>query len=159
MMTYQKTNTQLNRLAIALFQSHHALMMWGEKIAARHNLTTARWKILGALALASKPLTVPQIARNMGLTRQAVQRIIDDLKKQSTIVETDNPDHKRSVCFSLTEIGTELYQAIDTDWCESSTALSAVLDSITIETTINGLSHLTPIFEEAEKFTGKDAIK
>ncbi len=48
----------------------------GDQLLAEFGLTSARWQVLGAVALSGAPQPVASIARNMGLTRQAVQRVV-----------------------------------------------------------------------------------
>jgi MarR family len=59
-------------VVLATFRIGGLLLTAGSRLAAHEGLTAARWQVLGAVALAGRPLTVPQIARRMGLTRQAV---------------------------------------------------------------------------------------
>lgn len=75
-------------------------------------LTSARWKVVGVVALASSGVTVPGIARVLGQSRQAVQRITDVMEKDGLITYGANPDHKRSVLVSLTDEGQEVYSAL-----------------------------------------------
>ena len=58
-------------VVLEIFRVNGLLLAAGNKVAAQEGLTAARWQVLGAVALAGQPLTVPQIARRMGLTRQA----------------------------------------------------------------------------------------
>ncbi len=51
-------------------------------MVAHLGLTSAWWQVLAALRYSPVPLTVAAIARAMGLTRQAVQRIVDLLAQQ-----------------------------------------------------------------------------
>jgi DNA-binding MarR family transcriptional regulator len=48
----------------------------GDVLSAGEGLTSARWQVLGAIVLADRPPTVPQIARRMGLTRQGVHATV-----------------------------------------------------------------------------------
>ncbi|WP_272800265.1 MarR family winged helix-turn-helix transcriptional regulator [Sphingobium sp. AntQ-1] len=72
-------------------------------------MTSARWQVLGALAEHGAPRTVSQIARAMGLTRQSVQRVADDLRGAGLIVLLTNPDHARSKLMSMTPAGQDAY--------------------------------------------------
>ena len=65
----------LTALILEIFQLNGTLLAAGNQITKPHGMTSARWQIMGAIELAGQPLTVSQIARRMGLTRQAVQRI------------------------------------------------------------------------------------
>jgi DNA-binding MarR family transcriptional regulator len=66
-------------------------------------LTSSRWQVLGAIE--ERPLPVAQIARNMGLARQNVQRLSDVLQKEGFIAYTPNPDHQRAKLVCLTDKG------------------------------------------------------
>jgi DNA-binding MarR family transcriptional regulator len=76
---------------------------WGETVAAAAGQSQARWQVLSAASGAA--LTVPQIARRLGVTRQAVQRVADLLVADGLARLTDNPDHKTSPHLLLTEEG------------------------------------------------------
>jgi DNA-binding MarR family transcriptional regulator len=65
------------------------------------------------VALAGRPLTVPQIARRMGLTRQAVQVSVNRLLGDGLAETRENLDHRRSPLIQLTELGRQKYAAID----------------------------------------------
>jgi DNA-binding MarR family transcriptional regulator len=76
----------------------------GETIAQTVGQTQARWQVLSAAATAP-PLTVPQIARVLGVTRQNVQRIADLLVGEGSAHYQDNPDHRASPHLVLTRRG------------------------------------------------------
>jgi DNA-binding MarR family transcriptional regulator len=59
-------------------------------------------------AVLDAPLPVPFIARNMGLTRQSVQRTVDLLAAEELVALTDNPHHRRARLVNLTERGQTL---------------------------------------------------
>ncbi|MDE0095181.1 MAG: helix-turn-helix domain-containing protein, partial [Gammaproteobacteria bacterium] len=59
-------------------------------------MTSARWQVMGAVDQSKHSLTVAQIARRMGLARQGVQRIVNDLVELGFVVLEENIDHKRS---------------------------------------------------------------
>jgi DNA-binding MarR family transcriptional regulator len=66
----------------------------GEEIARAVGQTQARWQVMSAAS--ADPLTVPRIARRLGVTRQNVQRIADLLVAEGWATFTGNPDHKGS---------------------------------------------------------------
>jgi DNA-binding MarR family transcriptional regulator len=84
----------------------------GDRLAAAEGLTAARWQVLGAVALAGRPLTVPQIARRMSLARQSVQASVNRLLDDGLVEAVANPDHRRSPLIELTELGTRSYAAL-----------------------------------------------
>jgi len=75
-------------------------------------LTHARWKVIGAIALSSSGLTVPGIARVLGQSRQAVQRITDVMVDDGLLAYVPNPKHKRSLLVTLTEQGIDTYNML-----------------------------------------------
>jgi DNA-binding MarR family transcriptional regulator len=74
-------------------------------------LTSARWQIMGAVALSPVPLPVSHIARNMGLTRQTVQTLVNELERVGIVRFAPNPHHQRAKLVTLTEHGQALYEA------------------------------------------------
>src|SRR5262245_49869764 len=116
-MTHTSTRTPEGDAAtdvlLATFRANGLLLAAGHRLATREGLTAARWQVLGAVALAGRPLTVPQIARRMGLTRQAVQATVNQLLSEALAETGDNLDHRRSPLIRLTELGRQKYAALD----------------------------------------------
>ena len=106
----------LTALTLAIFRTNGALIAAGDALTAPLGLSSARWQVMGAIALAGQPLTVAQIARNMGLTRQGVQRLIDELERQGIAGFEDNPHHKRAKLVRLTAAGETAYAEIMQQW-------------------------------------------
>jgi len=75
----------------------------GEEIAAGQGQTQARWQLLSVVSDTPRP--VPQAARRLGVTRQAVQRVANDLVADGLADFTPNPDHRTSPLLGLTEEG------------------------------------------------------
>jgi DNA-binding MarR family transcriptional regulator len=100
-------------MILSTFRANGLLLAAGDRLAAEHGLTSARWQALGAIALAQRPLTVPQIARRMGLTRQTVHTTVNRLVADGLAELVPNADHRRSQLVSLTELGSAKYRAID----------------------------------------------
>src|SRR5215216_754253 len=98
---------------LSTFRANGLLLAAGDLLAAEHGLTSARWQVLGAIALARRPLTVPQIARRMGLTRQTVHTTVRRLLADGLVELVPNADHRRSQLVSMTELGRAKYRAID----------------------------------------------
>ena len=100
-------------VVLEIFRVNGLLLADGNRLALAEGLTAARWQVLGAVALAGRPLTVPQIARRMGLTRQAVQESVNRLLAGALVEARGNLDHRRSPLIGLTELGSQKYTAID----------------------------------------------
>src|SRR5471032_2740898 len=95
----------LSGLIVELFRINGRLLAAGDRLVADLGLTSARSQVIGAIALAGQPQTVPGIARTMGLTRQAVQRLINELMADGLVEARVNPNHRRARLFSLTDAG------------------------------------------------------
>jgi DNA-binding MarR family transcriptional regulator len=98
---------------LSTFRLNGLLLDAGDRLSADHGLTSARWQVLGAIALSDRPLTVPQIARRMGLTRQSVHATVDRLVDSGLIELVPNDDHVRSPLVRLTPAGEEAYRILD----------------------------------------------
>lgn len=94
-------------LALAVFAANGRLVSAGNELVAHLGLTSAWWQVLAALRYAPGPLAVASIARNMGLTRQAVQRIVDLLAERGLVAFGPNPHHQRAKLVMLTDAGAE----------------------------------------------------
>lgn len=94
-------------LALAVFETNGRLVDAGNELVRPAGLTTAWWQVLGALGYSPHPLPVSHIARNMGLTRQAVQRVVDLLVEHGLVVMEANPHHQRAKLIVLTPAGRD----------------------------------------------------
>jgi DNA-binding MarR family transcriptional regulator len=97
----------------ATFRLHGHLIALGDRMVQPFNLTSARWQVMGSIVLSESDVTVPQIARNLGLSRQAVQRVANDLNTADLIIFDDNPHHKRAKLIRLTLAGEKTYHQAD----------------------------------------------
>ena len=96
-------------LVLSVFRLNGLLIAEGDDMTEALGLTSARWKVIGVIALSSSGLTVPGIARVLGQSRQAVQRITDVMVTDGLLSYHFNPKHKRSVLVVLTEEGRTAY--------------------------------------------------
>jgi DNA-binding MarR family transcriptional regulator len=101
----------LTDLILDVFRLNGALLASGDTLVKDIGLTSARWQVLGAIALSPVPLPVAHIANNMGLTRQAVQRSVDEMLSNGLVRLDPNPHHKRAMLVTMTERGTSAYRA------------------------------------------------
>jgi len=99
-------------LVLSIFRLNGLLIAEGDAMTEKLGLTHARWKVIGAVALSQNGLTVPGIARVLGQSRQAVQRITDVMMKDGLLDYSINPKHKRSVLVLLSESGKEIYNTL-----------------------------------------------
>jgi DNA-binding MarR family transcriptional regulator len=107
------TGEAATELILSTFRANGLLLEAGDLLSSDEGLTSSRWQVLGAIVLAERPLTVPQIARRMGLTRQSVHATVDRLVRDGLLELAPNEDHRRSALVRLTRRGVTKYQAID----------------------------------------------
>jgi DNA-binding MarR family transcriptional regulator len=74
--------------------------------------TLARWLILETIQ--DQPATVAQVARQLHLARQGVQRLADLLVRDGLAVYEDNPAHRRAKLLRLTPQGRITLRTIQT---------------------------------------------
>jgi DNA-binding MarR family transcriptional regulator len=107
------TGEVATKLVLSTFRANGLLLDAGDLLSADEGLTSARWQVLGAIVLAERPLTVPQIARRMGLTRQSVHATVNRLVRDGFLELGPNADHRRSPLVGVTKQGSAKYEAID----------------------------------------------
>jgi DNA-binding MarR family transcriptional regulator len=101
----------ITNLVLETFRLNGRLLVAGDALVADVGLTSARWQVLGAMALSPVPLPVAHIARNMGLTRQAVQRIVNEMEHEAFVRFGPNPHHQRAKLVLLAPRGKAAYDA------------------------------------------------
>ena len=72
-------------------------------------LSGAQLLVLTAAVRATQPPTVPQIARSLGHSRQAVQRLADTLCTRGLLETADNPNRKNARLLVPTSAGRSAY--------------------------------------------------
>ena len=103
--------SELTKLILQIFRVNGRLLAAGDRLTSNIGLTSARWQVLGAIAVAHAAQPVANIARNMGLTRQAVQRIVNELAAEEFVTFAPNPHHRRAKLVVMTKKGQGAYQA------------------------------------------------
>lgn len=106
----------ISQLTLLVFRLNGQLLDWGDALVAPLGLTSARWQTLGAMALAGQPLTAPQVAEVMGMSRQGAQKQLNVLAELGWVVAHPNPGHKRSPLYGLTAEGGDRYQQAKALW-------------------------------------------
>ena len=96
-------------LVLDLFRLNNRVLTSGDRLVAQLGLTSARWQILGAIVEAERPEPVAWLARDMGGSRQNVQRIVNDLEKEGLVEFQPNPHHRRAQLVVLTDKGRETF--------------------------------------------------
>jgi len=120
----------VTHLIFELFRLNGRLVAAGDRLTADLGLSTARWQVLGAIKFGV--FTVSQISRAMGLTRQAVQRVVHDLVDLGLVRLEDNPKHRRASLVHLTAAGHAVIKKMDrrqadwSDWLAGAGTVSSI---------------------------------
>lgn len=101
----------LTALIVSVFRLNGALHVAGDRLVEDLGLTTARWQVIGVVATSPTPLPIASIARNMGLTRQAVRSVTNDLASVGLVKFVANPHHRRAHLVVLTDEGERVHRA------------------------------------------------
>lgn len=110
-------------LVADVFEAAGVLRRSGEALAATEGQTQARWQLLSVVS--DDPLTVAQAARRLGVARQGVQRIANDLVREDLASFRSNPDHRSSPLVELTVSGRRVLNKITARAAEMHGALAA----------------------------------
>ena len=99
----------MTEVVLDLFRLNNRLLTAGDRLIADLGLTSARWQVLGTIVATGRSQPVAWLARDMGASRQNVQRIINDLEKQGLVTYQTNPHHRRAQLVVLTEAGKKAF--------------------------------------------------
>ncbi len=108
---HTQVGQSLTSLILAVFRLNGRLLIAGDRLVAGLDLTSARWQVLGAIALAERPQPVAWLARDMGLNRQGVQRIVNEMRDDGLLEIEPNPHHRRAHLVVLTRRGKAAFEA------------------------------------------------
>jgi DNA-binding MarR family transcriptional regulator len=147
------TGEAATELILSAFRANGLLLDAGDMLSADEGLSSARWQVLGAIALAERPLTVPQIARRMGLTRQSVHATVNRLVRDGFLELGPNADHRRSPIVGLTKQGSAKYEALDARQVAWINRLARGIARSDIETAVRVLDELSRRLEDGRRET------
>lgn len=122
------TNVDVDAALHAIFDANRLLRDASERISARTGQTHSRRMVLQA---AGDRATVPDIARKLGLQRQSVQRVADELVRDGLARYEENPRHRRSPLLATTAAGKTTLATIQSAhraWVEEIEAAAGELD-------------------------------
>ncbi|MEV1045954.1 MarR family transcriptional regulator [Streptomyces sp. NPDC049916] len=115
----------LSRTALTVFRLNGQFLSVADELARPGGLTAAWWQVLGAVL--PEPLPVAGIAREMGITRQSVQRIADLLVERDLAEYAENPAHRRAKLLRVTDAGRDAVSRIDPGHAEFAARLAGEL--------------------------------
>jgi DNA-binding MarR family transcriptional regulator len=138
----------LSELVLETFRLNGRLIAAGDALVAGIGLTSARWQVIGAITLQPEPTPVAHVAQAMGLARQSVQRIADELEKAGLVAFRPNPRHKRAHLVALTAKGIALSEAAMDRQRPWAKALAAGFDRAELEAALDLFARLRARLED-----------
>jgi DNA-binding MarR family transcriptional regulator len=136
----------LSGSALAVFRLNGQFLALAEDLARPAGLTAAWWQVLGAVLPQS--MTVAGIAREMGITRQSVQRIADILVDRGLAEYLDNPAHQRAKLLSPTAAGRAVVRRITPAHAAAAASLAKALGRTRFAEILEALRELSAALEK-----------
>lgn len=127
--------------AITSFKLNGQFLTIAEELATPAGITAAWWQVLGAVQPGLLP--VAGIAREMGITRQSVQRIADLLVGKGLAEYRPNPAHRRAKLVAITEAGFEAVRRINPQHAKMAARLTAELGVERFSQIVDALTELS----------------
>jgi DNA-binding MarR family transcriptional regulator len=122
-------------------QTFHRLRAAGRRLGAVTRWGGGSWGLLRSLRLEG-PQTVPQLARARPVTRQRIQKLVDELAAEGLVELVDNPAHRRSRLVRLTRKGATKYDEITSRILAEANRLAAGFSARDLRVTVQVLARL-----------------
>ena len=145
----QKLLDPISRLALHVFRAQQSLSSLGDELAAPFGMTSAKWKVMGAVELSDTLPTASGIGRIMGMTRQAATKQIGLLVEHGLMTSHDNPLDARAAVYTLSPEGEATYIAISDAWAKRIEVLRASISDEDIASALRLLEQLVVHLEKA----------
>lgn len=128
-------------LVADIYEAAGALRKSGEAVAKTEGQTQARWQVLSVIS--GDATSVPRAARRLGVSRQGVQRIANNLVDDGLAQWQPNPDHRASPLLGLTAAGRQTLAAITARSSAAHRALTGDIAPADIQAARTVLQRLT----------------
>ncbi|KUM86324.1 MarR family transcriptional regulator [Streptomyces pseudovenezuelae] len=136
----------LSRGALGVFRLNGQFLAVADELAEPAGLTAAWWQVLGAVL--PEPLPVAGIAREMGITRQSVQRIADLLVERGLAAYRPNPAHRRAKLLAPTEEGRAAVRRIDPGHAALADRLAEAFGEAELAEAVGVLERLSKVLDQ-----------
>jgi DNA-binding MarR family transcriptional regulator len=140
----------ISRLALHIFRTQQSLSSVGDDLTSPWGMTSAKWKVLGAVELSDAPPTASGIGRTMGMTRQAATKQIRMLVDHGLLIPRDNPLDARAAVYTLSTEGKATYDAISAAWAKRIKDIQASINHSDILAAMNLLAQLVADLERVK---------
>ena len=140
-----ETGALFTDVILTTFRLNARLLEAAQELAANGGLTAAWWQVLGGIL--DQPRTVAAIGRQMGMTRQGVQRVADLLVAHHLAEYQPNPAHRRAKLLACTEAGYWAIRRISFVAHPFSNRIGAQLAADELRNTLTTMRHLVALLE------------
>lgn len=123
-----------------VYEAAGRLRRSGDAVARPIGQSQARWQILSVIS--DGTWTVPRVAERLGVTRQNVQRLTDDLCADGLAELVSNERHARSPIVHLTPAGRSVLDALTERAAELDMRVGAAIGAREIEHVRTALARL-----------------
>jgi DNA-binding MarR family transcriptional regulator len=131
----------MSGIAKTVYRLNGHVLSIAEDLASPVGLTGAWWQVLASVL--REPMSVADISRFIGNSRQAVQRIADRLAEEAMVEFHENPAHVRAKLLAPTEKGRSAVRAIAPAHVELADRLANAYGK-------DNLAHLLALMEDLE---------
>lgn len=141
-----ETSECFTQFTKALFAAHNMVLKHGDLVTGKYQQTSARWRILGNIEPC--PLTVSQIAKLTGYTRQSIQRLADTLVDEG-LATYESAIDRRTKILCITEKGKEVLEKLaeyENEW------VARITQTLSVEE----LTDLTQALEKVKVVLAED---
>ncbi|MFF7644273.1 MarR family transcriptional regulator [Streptomyces canus] len=142
-----------SRGALGVFRLNGQFLAVAEELARPARLTAAWWQVLGAVL--PEPLPVAGIAREMGITRQSVQRIADLLVERGLAAYRPNPAHRRAKLLAPTEEGLAAVREIGPGHAAFADRLAEAFGEAELAEAVGVLERLSKVLDQISTDGGR----
>jgi len=139
----------LTDLVLAVFRLNGRFLEAAERLARPVGLTAAWWQVLAGVL--DRPAPVASIARDVGLSRQSVQRVADLLVARGIAEYQPNPHHKRAQLLQPTPEGRRAIAALADSQHRWANRTSAALDEGELRRVVDCIDQLSQILAADER--------
>ena len=136
-----RTQQLMSATAKAVFRLNGQLVALAEELAAPAGLTAAWWQVLGGVL--GEARSVADISREIGITRQSVQRVADVLVDKGLARYEPNPAHRRAKLLAATSKGRQAIRRISPHHAAFADRLVAAVGEAQLSTLASDLTELS----------------
>lgn len=131
----------------ALIKIHLSLITTCGTLVMDQGISHARWQLIWFISFKKVAMTVPDIAKSLGISRQGIQKQIDILLNDGLICLQENPANKRSPKYLISPKGQALHDHIESvvffPWIEK---MSENYDEKDLKKMVSQLDQLSKVF-------------